>query len=310
MTSTAGTSDGVDRLNAGFGKRGAVHFAESPLGGIVAELNAGGARAVVALQGGQVLSYVPAEGREGRDVLWVSPPARLGTGKAVRGGIPVCWPWFGPHPSDPSQPAHGFVRTVPWNVARTAGTADAARVVLSCPFPPDRRLAWAGRAELTLEVALTDRLRLTLATRNLSDEALPLTEALHTYLAIGDVDAVSVGGLDGHDYIDKLDRNLVKQQIGGIRFSAEVDRIYADAGPMVTVMDGAWNRRIQLTKDGSASTVVWNPWIAKSERLGDMGPDGYRRMVCVETANCGDVLVTVPPGGTHEMSVTLAASKA
>lgn len=304
MTSSAGTSTGIDRLNADFGRPGAVRFADSPLGGIVAELTAGGARAVVALQGGQVLSYVPAAGR---DVLWVSPLARLGTGKAVRGGIPVCWPWFGPHPSNPSEPAHGFVRTVAWTVTGSTSTAEAARVVLTCPYPQDRRDAWAGKAELALEASLADQLTVRLATRNLSNEALPLTEALHTYLAVGDIAAATVGGLEGLDYIDKLDRNMVKQQAGGIRFAAEVDRIYADPGPAANVVDEAWGRRIVLSKTSSASTVVWNPWIAKSERLGDMGPDGYRRMVCVETANCGDVLVTVPPGGTHEMTVTLAA---
>lgn len=303
------TNDGpnaeLDLLNAGFGCGERLRFVDSPLGGRVAEMSFHGARAIVALQGGHVLSYVPAGGG---DVLWVSPLARLGTSKAVRGGIPVCWPWFAQHPTDPSAPAHGFVRTVPWDVVGSGANETGTRLRLSCPFPEAERARWASIADLGLEIVLGEQLGVTLVTRNLSAQPLKITEALHSYFAISDIADVEVSGHDGQGYIDKLDGNRVKRQEGGIRFAGEVDRIYADTSPAVQVIDERARRRILIMKSGSASTVVWNPWIAKSERMGDMGPGGYRRMVCVETANCGDTVVAIAPGDMHRMRVEISAS--
>lgn len=298
-------SEDVDLLTAGFGRGDAVRFAVSSLGGIVARLAHAGSRAVVALQGAQVLSYVPAAGAE---VLWLSPEARLGAGKAVRGGIPICWPWFGPHPLDPKAPAHGFVRVVDWIVVGSDSDDAHALLRLACPYPAEHRAAWRDAAELTLEVALfADRLGLTLTTRNLGLADLSLTEALHSYFAVSDIGGVAVEGHDGQTYIDKLECGAVKQQSGAVAFAGEVDRIYADDGPASTIVDPQLGRRIHLTKSDSRSTVIWNPWIDKSARLGDMGPDGYRRMVCVETANCGHASVIVAPGEMHRMSVEIAA---
>ncbi len=298
-------------LQAAHGLAGAIAFHDSELGGPVAHLRSVHGTALVALQGAQVLSYVPSGGSE---VLWLSPLARLGTAKAVRGGIPVCWPWFGPHPNDPRQPAHGLVRSSRWRVVETAVHGHAVRV----------RFAWALEtntagfpAGLTaqLDVTLGEDLALDLVTFNGGDEAIALTQALHTYLKVGDIGGVTVSGLEGRPYVDQLEpssqrRGAHKLQTGLVVFEGEVDRIYATADPIATVLDPLLGRRIVVDKDGSASTVVWNPWIEKAARLGDVGPDGYRAFVCIETANAGDDVRTVQPGTSHRLTAMIHAATA
>jgi len=301
--------DEVAALQAAFGDTsGGVWFAQSPLGGIVAELaGPGGARATVALQGAQVLSYVPAGGRE---VLWLSPVGRLGTGKALRGGIPVCWPWFGPHPTGPGLPAHGLVRAASWHVSGSlAGSGGAASVALAWRAPGGVPEGLARR-ELSarIEVTLADALEVALVTRNDGPRPVAITQALHTYLAVGDIGRVDVGGLDGRDYVDQIDANAMKRQSGTIGFAGEVDRIYTATTDSVTVDDPVLGRRLVVDKSGSLATVVWNPWIDKGRRLGDTGgDDGYRRFVCVETANAGPHRVSVAPGGEARLVARIRA---
>lgn len=289
------------------GVAGAVTFAASPLGGPVVELAAGAARAVVALKGGQVLSYRPADGAE---VLWLSPLARLDTAKAVRGGIPVCWPWFGPHPSEPGLPAHGLVRTAPWDVVAAERRGGAAWL----------RLRWHGRGvagslgaavDLTLDVTLAEQsLALELVTDNGGPEPITVTEALHTYLSVGDIGAVEIGGLEGLDYVDQCAGGARRRQAGAVTVVGEVDRIYLGRSDRVVVADRALRRRIVVAQSGSAATVVWNPWVDKAARLGDVGADGYRRFVCVETANAADGRQQIAAGASHRLRMEIGVAPA
>lgn len=296
-----------------FGISGTLAFRDHAFGGPVAELTSVHGTVMVAVQGAQVLSYVPSDNGE---VLWVSPVARLGTGKALRGGIPVCWPWFGPHPGDTSQPAHGLVRASPWRVVETAAHEDLVRV----------RFAWALQEPVAgcpaglsaqLDVTLGADLQLDLMTVNASSEAVELTQALHTYLRVGDVGGISVNGFEGQSYLDQLapptgTHPALEPQAGPTVFDREVDRIYATridaAGRSVaTLIDPALARRIAVSGEGSGSTVVWNPWIAKAARLGDLGPDGYRQFVCIETANAAFDARTLPAGGSHRLTAIIHA---
>jgi glucose-6-phosphate 1-epimerase len=282
-----------------------VTLVDSPLGGPVLQLAVGGNTAEVALQGAQVLSWQP---RGHAPAIWLSPMERLANPtaapKPVRGGTPVCWPWFGPHPTDTLKPAHGFVRTRLWTVAGASRNSDAVRVTLTTATTAADRAVWPHSATARMEVTLGDSLTLALETGNTGADAFTLTQALHTYFAIGDIATVSVEGFDGQHYVDKLDGNARKRQAGSITFAAEVDRIY-DAHPgSAAIVDPGLARRIEITKSGSRSSVVWNPWSGKATRLGDMGPDGWRRMVCVETANAGSDLVQLAAGGTHTIAAT------
>ncbi len=166
----------TDSLSAAFGQPGRLVFEMSPLGGVVARLEAGGGTALVAVQGGQVLSWTPSRGAA--DVLWLSPVAKLGTGKAVRGGIPVCWPWFGTHPDATSgHGAHGFVRAAEWRVIESAVNPLETKLTLGFVIDERNRAALGGEAELSLDVVLSDRLRVSLTTRNAGSAPLVISEA-------------------------------------------------------------------------------------------------------------------------------------
>lgn len=301
----ANLSVSLGALEARWGRAGAVTFAER-YGGTVALLQAGGASAVVALQGAQVLSYIPVHHR---DVLWLSPVAKLGTGKAVRGGVPVCWPWFGPHRSDQTKPAHGFVRARPWSVTGSAATPTRARLVLAFDASPNLQTGWPHRALAEIEITLAETLMIALSTENRGAGDVEITQALHTYLAVGDIGAVSVTGFEGRPYLDQLKPRPMQKDAEPVRVTAETDRIYQDCVEPVIVTDQMGQRLIRVAKTGSRSTVLWNPGPEKSARLGDMGADGYRHMLCVEAANAGTDTVTLATGERHRLITELSVTK-
>ncbi|MEQ1710373.1 MAG: hypothetical protein ABL908_03130, partial [Hyphomicrobium sp.] len=189
-------------LDARHGVAGALRFSQSALGGVVAELEAGGASAVVALKGGQLLSYVAAGSAS--DVLWLSPAARLDAAKAVRGGIPVCWPWFGPHPHEPGWPAHGVARTAAWQVVGSEKVGGGVRLRLGFQAGAGVTGNPGRGVGVVIEVTLGDALDVALVTRNDGPDAIEITQALHTYLSVGDVAGVSITGLEDRDYVDQL----------------------------------------------------------------------------------------------------------
>lgn len=289
-------------LNDAFGRDGAVTFVDHELGGIAARLSSGRAEAHVALHGAHVLSFVPAGGR---DVLWMSPEARIADDRGIRGGIPVCWPWFAAHATDPAKPDHGFVRKRPWRVSRVAAGEGRVEIEFANITRPADEHLWDGQADLSLTVTLTDRLTLDLTTRNTGAKPLALTQALHSYFSVGAIAETEVAGLEGVSYLDKLQDFARVAQSGVIRFAGEVDRIYEDTEGEVAILDRRNARVIRIAKSGSRSTVVWNPAVEKSLRLSDMTPDGYLGMVCVETTNAGGDVITLKPREEHRLSMTV-----
>lgn len=279
-----------------FDRPGAVRVEISPLGGTVVRLTFGDAMALVALRGGQVLQWL----ESGQGLLWLSPVARLKTAKSIRGGIPVCWPWFGDHLDDPGKPAHGFVRHRDWALEATEAGPDGVCVTLATATTARDQELWPHVASARVTVTLGAGLTVALQTVNQGRAPFPLTQALHTYFRVADIARVSVWGLEGLDYLDKLDAFARKRQAGPIGFGAEVDRIYLGAPQGLVLHDSGNERRIAIAAHGSLSTVVWNPWSEKTIRLGDMGsPEAFRQMVCIETANAGDDIVTLAPGASH-----------
>jgi D-hexose-6-phosphate mutarotase len=299
---------GLDDYNTRFGIPGSVRFLDHPRGGIVVELTSAHGRATVALFGGLVTSWQP-QGNE--EVLWLSSTGRLnGSSRVPRGGIPVCWPWFADHPTDPSLPAHGFARKAMWQVSGARVDRDGVHLTLTTDVGATGRAPWPHRAELSLDVVLGQRLDVRLATRNVGSAPFDLTQALHTYFRVGDVTRIEINGLDGVSYLDKLDGFARKPQSGSITIDREVDRIYLATTGAIDLVDPVLQRTVRVTRSGSTSAVVWNPWIAKAARLGDVvdagGADAYRRMVCIEAANAGPDIVTIQPGGTHTLGTVLA----
>ncbi len=282
-----------------------VTLEQSPLGGPVVRLQNEFGTAIIAQQGAQLMSWTP---KGHAPVIWMSPVERLANPpekpKPVRGGTPVCWPWFGPHPMDPNKPAHGFVRTRQWSVDQAERSEHELRVTLSTSTTGADKTLWANEASVALTITLGEALTLALTTHNTGTKPFALSQALHTYFAVSDISNVSVEGLAKQTYIDKLDANARKQQTGAIQFSAEVDRIYDVHQGLATIVDTGLRRRIEINKTGSRSTVVWNPWIEKCNRLADMGPNGYRGMVCVETCNAGNDVVDIAAAARHTISAT------
>ena len=292
----------LSMLNERFGIQNQLTFSEGPGGLAIVEISNSLAVAAVALQGAHLLSWIP---RGEKPVIWLSRDARFAVGQSIRGGVPVCWPWFGAHATQPSFPAHGFARTVPWQVCETKTLKDGATFVAFRVIRTDATDSfWPHTSELELGVTVGATLNFDLVTRNTGTESITIGDALHTYFAVSDVRHIAIEGLDGCPYIDKLDSDTHKQQSGPVVFRAETDRIYLDAGADCLINDAGMQRRIRIGKRGSQSTVVWNPWTEKAERMGDMGENGYLNMVCVESTNAADDVVSIAPGDEHHLQVS------
>ena len=287
-------------LNTRFGIRGELDFIATTEGLVVAEVNNPLAKARIALQGAHLMEWTPSGQTP---VIWLSLAATLEPGKPIRGGVPICWPWFGPHTGEPTFPDHGFARTGHWELLSSARTADGSTRLAFRLLQSDATHAqWPHQTPVEIQFIIGSALEIELVTHNLSPAPVTVSEALHAYFVVSDVSKVQVLGLEDHTYLDKVGVCKPVLQAGAVSIDAEVDRIYLDTREDCVIVDPGLNRRIRIAKQGSASTVVWNPWIEKSARMGDLGgPDAYLGMLCVESANAADDQVTIPAGSLHRL---------
>lgn len=244
------------------------------------------ARCEISLAGGQVLSFVPRE--EGRDLLWLSDGWH-DPGRPLRGGMPLCWPWFARQNVPPSAPQHGFARTAPWLLeAATEGADGVARLELSMKGADEGGPAhgWPAQCTARLEVRVGRSLQVTLITDNHSEREVSLTQALHTYFRVGDVREARIEGLEGRSYLDKLLDFAECPQEGPWRFDQACDRIYMRSATRHVLVDPVLRRRIVIESEHSASTVVWNPGPAGVREFSDIAPADWHRFVCIEAGNC------------------------
>jgi len=297
----------VQQLNEQFSIGEQLFFREDPSGLIVAEINNAEATATLCLQGAHLMSWRPKN--QAVPVVWLSRDAKMAVGKSIRGGAPVCWPWFGAHASEASFPGHGFARTVPWQVVESGSEPDGAtRLKLRIMESEKTQAQWPHASSLELTLTVGQALRMELITENTGVTDFEIGEALHTYLHISDIGEVSVSGLDGCEYWDKVGGSVRRKQEGAITFSGETDRVYINTAAECVIKDDKLQRCIHIAKTGSLSTVVWTPWFEKADKMGDMGqPAGWREMVCVESANAIDNTVKVPAGSKHALIVEYRA---
>jgi len=253
--------------------------------------------------GATLLSYIP---RGGAEVIWVSDSARFDGHKPIRGGMPVCWPWFGPHPTDPGRQAHGIARGAPWAMESVRTVDGGTEIALGLAPTETIRASWPHDFALRLVVTLGAQLEMRLEGENRSDTDWAVSEALHAYFRVAEATATAVDGLAGKEYADKLRGGAHSTQDGPLQVAAPMDRVYLDhEGP--AVLDDTGNgRRIRVTKGGSASTIVWNPGPAGARDFGDMPDEGYRTMVCVEAGNALDNAYTLPAGARHTLTTRIA----
>lgn len=281
-------------LNSRFGVPG-VTFQEGPgdLESVVVENRHATAR--VALQGAHILEWTP---RDEEPVLWVSESARYAAGVPIRGGIPLCWPWFGPHPTDPRLPQHGIARTAPFQVVAVERLFDD-RTRLTFRLPDGQGVeAWPHPTELVYVVTVGRTLELDLVTRNAGKEPVTVGQALHSYFRVSDYRRVTLHGVEGCRYVDKVGGGESVQD-RPLTLSGKTDRIYLESVRDCTVEDPGLSRAIRVTKRNSHSTVVWNPGLAGPAPESDFGPSGSREMLCVETANAAADVVRLEPHAVH-----------
>jgi glucose-6-phosphate 1-epimerase len=269
------------------------------------QIDAPAARGLVYLHGAHVASWIPA-GAD-RDVLWLSEKSHWAAGKPIRGGVPICFPWFGPRKDDPAAPAHGFARLKEWTLESTQVMPEgAARVTLLLQSDDDTRRLWPHDFALRMRATFGKELEMRLELTNTGDAPLTAEEALHTYFAVADARTLTIRGLTGARYIDKVDGMKEKTQEGSIRIISETDRVYANTTAEVIVEDSATarspGRHIHISKEGSADTVVWNPWIAKAKAMADFGDDEWPGMLCVETCNVMANALRLTPGQSASMT--------
>lgn len=261
------------------------------------------ASATIALHGAQVIDFIP---REQEPVIFTSREALFTEGKAIRGGIPVCWPWFGAHPTDSLMPAHGVARNRFWQISSTASTAEYTEVVLEMDTESIDLLT--ETCKLTLTIRVGAKLSLELTTTNTGTKDIVIGGALHSYLYVGDIKLTSLTGLEETGYLDTL-LSSQKIQTGPIKFDAETDSIYENTDSTVTIHDPIFKRTLLVEKSGSRTTVVWNPWIKKSETLADLADDEYMDFVCIEAVNFGNDVHTLEPGTSHTLGTTISSIK-
>ncbi len=293
-------------LNTRFGLSQQLKFVEGPGGLIFAEIDNALGTAYLCLQGAHITTFRPKDQAE--PVIWLSDYAKFASGKSIRGGAPVCWPWFGAHATESGFPGHGYARTVMWEVTQSAALASGeTEITLALVENEQSRAQWPHPCRVELNVVVGRSLKVGLITTNLGDTDLGIGEALHTNFQNGDIAENKVLGLEGCEYVDKVGPVTRREQAGPITFSGEVDRVYVNSESTCVIEDRRLQRRILIAKTGARSTVVWTPWTEKADKMGDFGPDGWRRMVCVESGNALDNVVVVPAGQSHTMSVEYSA---
>jgi glucose-6-phosphate 1-epimerase len=294
----------VDELNERFGLDGAIRFEEGPGGLTRARIANDAATAEIYLQGAHVAHWHPMAAEH--PATFLSAMSQFTAGKAIRGGVPLVFPWFAERKGGLPGGMHGFARTLPWEVVAAERRPEG--VALSFKLLPNQTTRDVGFDHFVLvyEVVVGATLSLTLEVENVGDSPLTFEEALHAYYSVSDVRQIEVSGLGDTDYLDRADHAKRKHQgAGAIHFAGETDQLHLNTRAAVTISDPGWKRRVVIEKRGSDSTVVWNPWIEKARAMADFGDDEWPGMVCVEPANAAENAVTVAPGGTHAMGITV-----
>jgi len=258
------------------------------------------AKAMIALQGAHLFHY---KRKDELALLWLSKTSYFEEGKAIRGGIPVCFPWFGKNKDNPSLPQHGFARTQLWRVVlEEEKDDDTTHIRLQLKPNADTLAQWSYLFAATLDITIGKVLTISLSVTNIDTKSFEISTALHTYFSVSDIGNISIQGLDGRTYYDALEEKSHTQK-GDILIEEEVDRVYSYPGDRITLLDG--DAKVKLRQEGSNSLVVWNPWIEKSKRMTDMTENGYRTMVCLETSNAREDSRVLKPNESHVLKATM-----
>lgn len=292
----------IDTLNRRFGIPNLAEVLPGNGGLPKIRVTAPSASAEIYLHGAQLTSWQPVNNE---DVIFLSEHSSWQDDRAIRGGIPVCFPWFRSKVDDSSAPAHGVVRTKEWQLESV--TIDGESVVILCSTQDDEstRRWWPHAFRLLLKVSIGKSLRLELKVTNTGQIPFRFEEALHTYFRVSQADRVSIRGLDRIAYLDNVDGNRRKMQSGDLIFAAKTDNAYIDVHSAAELIDSTWRRTIRTEKVNSATTVVWNPWQEGAAALSDLGNSEWREFACVEASNILDSAIVLAPGQERTMQANI-----
>ncbi len=290
-------------LNQRFGAAGRIAFRTGEAGlPVVSLINKYGA-AEVSLYGGHVLAYRPVGFAP---LLFLSKRSMFEPGKPIRGGIPVCWPWFGPHPTDAARDKHGFARLVQWDLDATEYSGESTVLRLSLKDSELTRRIWNYAFNLKLSITLDQSLHLELITENCDVKPFEISQAFHPYFQVGAIGMTHVYGLDQALYLDRV-THAESRQAGALEIQGQVDRIYKPEKNEAAIRDDKLKRAVLLTFSGTRNLVVWNPWGEISRAIPDLEESDYQRFVCVEPANVGDTSIALEPGERHTLKMAIQA---
>jgi len=285
-----------------------IIFEQSQCGIILMRIDHPLATATISLQGGQVLEWQPKS--QCQPVLWSADVAHWSKGRAIRAGVPICWPWFGQHPTELAAPSHGYARVRPWTITGVfSDSSKPIEIMMEMATAHQVTALHTSRtpptidATLTAHVSIGETLSIDLVTVNRSDQPIHITEALHAYFNVSDIRNAQVDGLTDCDYVDLIDQNIRKTQHGVVQFSGETGRVYLNTKSDCRLFDPAYKRTIKIKKSGSSSTVLWNPWLETASNMEDLGPMQWQKMVCIESANALNDTVRIEAGRQHTLSV-------
>ncbi len=295
----------IEALNNEFAIENHISFSNGPGNLPIATISNPHAEATISLQGAHVTSFTP-KGHE--PILWVSDNALFENEKAIRGGIPLCWPWFAYETENSDKkPSHGFIRNVMWNVLGTSIVGDKTQLKLGLSDTPETHSMFPSTFDLIVNITVGEALKVELKSCNNSDQPFTYSGALHSYLAISDINKIKITGLEDVSFIDKTDSDKKKKQNGPIAIDSETDRIYDKPNAECIIEDPGMNRKIVITNKGASSAVVWNPWQDRAKEITDFGDEEYTNMVCVEAAIAGGNTAQVNPFGMHSLRTYIYA---
>jgi glucose-6-phosphate 1-epimerase len=293
----------IVQFNEHFAIPGVLVFQATPSGLVYAEISTSHARATVYLQGAHLAHWQPA-GQQ--SVLFLSRRSDFVPGKAIRGGVPIAFPWFAARHDGKTGPSHGFARIQDWTLAFAALADDDLHLTFTLgPTELSRSLGY-GHFHLVYQLTIGRTLTMRLTVANDADTPLVFEEALHTYYSIADIHQASVTGLEGTTYLDKMEDMRDMMQHGAVAITSPTDRVYLNTAATCVLHDAAGRRRITVAKAGSDTTVIWNPWDSGALKLSDLEPSEWHKFIAIETVNAAANAVTLAPGATHTMQAHIS----
>lgn len=293
----------IDELDDKFGIEGEIGFYEEDKL-VYAMVSNKHADATICLYGAHIVSYSPARNME---ILWMSPYSSFEQGKAIRGGIPVCFPWFGLHQINDSLPQHGFARIMNWEVIKTETLESGENLIcLQLNSSDKTKEFWPHDFCAEMIFTVGTKLSLTLKVSNTSDEAIEYTSALHSYFSLSGIENITIEGLENTRYQNQLDGGDYIQETPLLSINKAETRHYYNTETTCVINDTIFNRRISVEKSGSTNTTVWNPWAETCADMDDMPNNAYETFVCLETVNKIDDVIKLAPGDSHETTAVIS----